>query len=434
MLPSVLVQPLASGLKVPVPVPAPAPGRYVGAMPPFVSTPSTVATVAKLEGDVERGRHYLAGVQGRIDRLGQGDSLHNAAGAAAQAHFYQALGQLARAYGAVTALPEGRPETTASDCVAARQAVDKLLILCDCVIPQLGFESVAAALTMIAPLLTWTDARAQALLSLCDTCFDPQGALLATVTRVAGGYQLIGPSATIVETATGAQAALAARVPYVVTPRFSAGSSPYEQMYGAELYLPVPVEGGGMAVYVLTGFVADDRSGVLRGTALLRERVAKACQHVAAFFQVPPDFALPYFNGRSLRTLLVTTPVELAEACDHAYRMVSWRDRGMAPLSPPVDVIAQLVQTLEEACWGKRMLHHEQRSNFDDKNLLHAGQVTLPELYRAVHEGTGSYEQSSHHKTPGLAVHILHVNHQGSRWYIKWYVFASETWFLSVHH
>ncbi len=75
-------------------------------------------------------------------------------------------------------------------------------------------------------------------------------------------------------------------------------------------------------------------------------------------------------------------------------------------------------------------IRHETRSDIDQKNLLHSGQVTTAEVRELITRSRGNnYESREHHWMDGVEIHIL----KAKTWYIKWYFLDPNAVFVSIH-
>lgn len=73
---------------------------------------------------------------------------------------------------------------------------------------------------------------------------------------------------------------------------------------------------------------------------------------------------------------------------------------------------------------------HAVRDRIDEKNLLHAGDVTTEEIIEIVKNSNGNdHNETPHHTVPSTTTHVL----KREGWYIKFYFVDRETTFISVH-
>lgn len=94
-----------------------------------------------------------------------------------------------------------------------------------------------------------------------------------------------------------------------------------------------------------------------------------------------------------------------------------------------------LIKFLDRAIRLEVVVLHEERADWQTKNLLRTQQVTLAELRGAVVASTGNHHRASpHHQAPTVTVHELRqVTYQKRSWYLKWYRVDENVLFISVH-
>ena len=87
---------------------------------------------------------------------------------------------------------------------------------------------------------------------------------------------------------------------------------------------------------------------------------------------------------------------------------------------------------LAELNSGTGSINHVEREK--GKNLLRDERVTLREATAIIGRCQGTkYAEEKHDSIPGINVHIMKVEIEGKKWYIKFFFIVDKVYFVSFH-